>query len=404
MIKNGVFALADCNDKGSLNKKFVIVEAITDSQVSTYVCSCDDVLRRSKFTALDEGRLNLCDSNAHCVHIEETIKLFSDSLSTSVDNDDSIVRLTSKLLASYCDNTRTYGILTEGPRSMKCLTCNTKVTSCVHMRAYKNNAMDHGFDPSSRKVAEEFSCISSAPISYPLDDDDAHKFTMYATGSWQYPDHLVPSDVSMTCEHGNGFDRRDPIEQQWILHKDAVIHTKLASIPCVTFYRPSLGDCSCYRSYDGASDLLLNLDNKHLFSYLWVYDILHDTQETRYPLAAAFRSANRTRTTCGLGPLGAHCYNYLRVAYNCFLRLLDLDFTHLFDCDICGKDVDCVIMDGIMMGSRQDLVPNYDTSTPASTAVIPECSIADRVFLVNVASRKKLATYAGLCRIASWKV
>ena len=59
--------------------------------------------------------------------------------------------------------------------------------------------------------------------------------------------------------------------------------------------------------------------------------------------------------------------------------------------------MDCVIMDGIMMGSRQDLAPLYYSPSPPST-VIPECEMKDRVFLLNVAARKKLSAYAGLHR------
>ena len=159
------------------------------------------------------------------------------------------------------------------------------------------------------------------------------------------------------------------------------------------YYRPSLGDCNCRLTYDGRDDLLLNLDNNQLFSYVWLFDILHDSQETRYPLAAAFRSANRTRSACGMGPLGyPHMYNCLRVAYNCFLRLLALNFESLFECHECGPDVDSVIMDGIMMGSRQDLLPAYDMPEPGLVE-IPEMPKDERVFVSDTRARKLLAPY-----------
>ena len=58
--------------------------------------------------------------------------------------------------------------------------------------------------------------------------------------------------------------------------------------------------CKIIVTYDEAPDLLLNVDNKHLLSYTWLFDILHDIQETRFPLAAAFRSTKQTRKVCSL--------------------------------------------------------------------------------------------------------
>ena len=400
VIRNGVYALPDCDEKGNINKKFVIVELVKDDCTTTYVCSCDKSRRSNVLSAFDEHKLDSekLQTTAHCIHIQEATKLFQEDTCDTPGDPATIFRLTSKLLASYCESSRTFGVLTEGPKSMKCLTCTSKVTSCAHMKAYKIKAMDHGFDPNSRKVTDDFVCISTDPVMYPLQDEEASKFIKYTSGALKYPQHLVPDfDASHTCSHGFQFDSRDPVEQKWIWSQEAHIHMKHVSLTSATYFRPSLGDCSCAMSYDGANDLLLNLDNKHLFTYSWLFDILHDTQETRYPLAAAFRSANRTRTICGQGPLGDHCYNLLRVSYNCFLRLLDFDFPQLFNCHHCGTDVECVIMDGIMMGSRQDLLPHFDRPEISKT-IIPECSLDDRVFLNNATARRNLSAYAGLSR------
>ena len=132
--------------------------------------------------------------------------------------------------------------------------------------------------------------------------------------------------------------------------------------------------------------------------YNWLFDILHDTQETRYPLAAAFRSANRTRKVCGLKALLEYQYTNLRLAYNAFIRLLDLNFPELFQCPERGPDVDCVIMDGIIMGCRQAVMPPAGDRSLDNLAQIPECSISDRVLIANVNSRRKLAKYASIVK------
>ena len=51
--------------------------------------------------------------------------------------------------------------------------------------------------------------------------------------------------------------------------------------------------------------------NGNLYAYSWLFDILHNTQETRYTLAAAFRFSNRTRKICGCGPLQKYQYDKL---------------------------------------------------------------------------------------------
>jgi hypothetical protein len=395
-VTETVFALADCNEQGHLTKKFVIVERLSKN---IHVCSCDLDKRAELIAACDTNMSESATGTMNCIHIQEVRKLTDDESSVSQSNEQNhIFRLTDTLLVSYCDSSQTYGVLAEAPRSMKCLTCTVKVTTCPHMKSYKHYAMDEGFDPLAKKATDIFTCISSRVIEYPLPDIDTTKFSNYASGFEQYPTHLVPPfDPKDICSHGHSFQDGDPISESWVANKKVYVHLKHVSMEAKLYYRPSNGKCSCKLDYDGRNDLLLNLNGKHLFSYAWLFDILHDTQETRYPLAAAFRSACRTRAVCGGNPLPDSCYDLLRHAYNCFLRLLDLDFSELFECSKCGTDVDCVIMDGIMMGSRKDLVPDYN-SPLADLPLIDECSISDRVFLTNVTARKKLASYAALER------
>ena len=47
-----------------------------------------------------------------------------------------------------------------------------------------------------------------------------------------------------------------------------------------------------------------------------------------------------------------------------------------------------------MMGSRKDLLPNFEMP-PAPSIQVQECNIEDRVFVCNTVTRKLLSTYAG---------
>ena len=253
-----------------------------------------------------------------------------------------IWRLSTSLIAVYCKNTDTYGILSETARSVKYVTCRQKVTTCVHVSWYKSNATEQGFTLPIR-TEMGLRCISSQPVPYPLKESDKEVFEKY-TVHGSFPRQLIPDySQSNLCEHGYRFNEGDPVDAGWIANAEATTITKHASAPVVTYYRPTTGKCSCRQYYDGRRELLLNLDNRRIFPYNWLFDILHDTQETRYLLAAAFRSANRTRTVCGQGPLLKYEYDQLRVAYNCFLRLLDMDFELIYHCDTCKDNVDYII-------------------------------------------------------------
>ena len=126
------------------------------------------------------------------------------------------------------------------------------------------------------------------------------------------------------CTHGIHLDDMDPQKKGRILSSEAyIMHICLTCNDCLYHILPT----SCRELW------LQNLPwqlyrsaalpkQQTYFTYNWLFDILHDTQETRYPLAPAFQSASHSRSVWGLGPLSyPYMYSNLRVAYNCFLRL-----------------------------------------------------------------------------------
>ena len=306
--------------------------------------------------------------------------------------------LTDQLIAVYSQTDGSYGILSQTTRETKCLKCTANVRSCVHVKAfhsYKSKDIDSNEDNQENMITQDINkSISVEKIPYPFQTaDDIDKFSGYLSGRLEYPSILIPSyDKNRLCEcdHQNYFS--EVAEQE---KKKAWLHLPHISFECTVYSRPVRGGCGCRQFYDGRTDLILNLDNKHMFPYTWLFEILHNTQETKFPLHAAFRSAKRTRVVLRQRPLlTRNHYEKLRQSYNCFLRLLNMNFEKYFECPKCKKDVDTIIMDGIMMGCRKDLVPKFQTPQKPDIQ-IKECSIEDRVFIRNPSTRSLLSNWAG---------
>ena len=299
-----------------------------------------------------------------------------------------------------------------GKKQFKCLICISGNTKCSHVerlrlflnepRENNENLQEFGFEENEPRNNDEYlqeaKCKSSEKISYPLQGDDITKFKYNLSGN-PYPTKLIPKFNSSTkCKHENSFDSASPVSKGWVSTDKARIHYAFTSILCVVYYRPTQGNaCNCILEYDGRDDHLLYLDKNNLFSYAWLFDILHNTQETRFPLAAAFRSANRTRYICGQEVLKGYMRDKLRIAYNCFIRLLDIDFKSVFKCNHCADHCHTVIMDGIVMGCPKDKMPDMPAlSTDENSHVVAECEMAERVFISDHKIRKMLSTYAGV--------
>ncbi|CAH1248599.1 Hypp8286 [Branchiostoma lanceolatum] len=114
--------------------------------------------------------------------------------------------------------------------------------SCSHVAKYKEWCEDRGVDSN-------------------------HVFADSSEANFE--SNLVPDLPSEECEHGHD---RDPVAQQWTQHVGVCIYTRYANItyypapdgqrlPRVVYYRPTVGECVCRHQYDGAADLLHNIDN-----------------------------------------------------------------------------------------------------------------------------------------------
>ena len=383
-ITGNIFALLDedHNSQRALSKKYVILQRVYNQELEEedYICSC---------------------KKGECLHIKAISTLItSDNISDSYHLDSfEYEYLTRQLIGIYCKEDNTYSILSKTARELKCLKCPKNVRSCVHVNAFNiyksENEDENDGEDTQVNVRDQdiYRSISEEKIPYPFEAiDDIEKFTSYVSGHLKHPTILIPEYFeNKTCAHGSYFSRTaEP------LNKQSWIHFPHFSLECTVYFRRAYGcvhDCRQY--YDGRSDLILNLNNKHLYSYTWLIDILHNTQETRFPLHAAYRSAKRTRSVCGIKHrLKRSDYNNMRKAYNCFLRLLEIDFQGLYQCPKCSNDVDTIIMDGIMMGCRKDLMPTFK-QPQIPDIQIKECSISERIFIRSAKTRMLLSKWAG---------
>lgn len=209
-------------------------------------------------------------------------------------------KLTDNLIAVYCQCDNSYSILSKTAIETKCLKCRKCVKSCVHMTAYNTYKIGIEDDQEHLPTQELYRSISVEKIPYPFKDaDDIDNFLGYASGKFGYPSQLIPAyDENMKyLQHSNSFSKVAEPEK-----KKAWLHLPHTSLECAIYSRAANG-CSCRQYYDGRSDLILNLNNKHLYCYSWLFDILHNTRETRFPLHVAYRSAKFThdmwaKTSC----------------------------------------------------------------------------------------------------------
>ena len=336
-----------------------------------------------------EGGSLICHcGTANCLHLQEAINIWQND--TTTDSNSAYATVWKQcedlhLIGVYSEKNKTYSVVTKSlpGNTITCLTCKHPNTRCCHVKAYREMYPTVYTSP-------EFICISSDKIPYRMEGDDKLKYLEPP------PRHLIPKySPTKECDHGNKYDHHCPYTNKWTIssrHKPQ-IHDARQSIICTVYYRPTIGACECQQSYDGRHDLLLNLDNSNFFTYAWLFDYMHFTQETRLPLAAFFRAVNRSRENGPGDLLKSYMEDKLRLAYNCFIRLLDLDFLDLYKCRVCKDNVKEIVIDGIQMGCLHGKMPPKPAG-PGNRPIINEVN-SQRVYVKTPETRTMLAKYAG---------
>ena len=371
-LRTGIYALPDCDEIGKLTIKYVIIEVENRNNLSTYKCSCesDNCLHVNELKVLPEPN---CAFNEE---IEEYTHTY----------------LEGNLFGVYCKTDNSYSILSCTESMLKCLKCLSNVKHCKHVAFFLDNGgYDYEKVRNTRK-ATEFTSISTSSIPYHMDDPvDRENFKGYVKNVKSYPTELIPlfNESTKCSDHGNIFDKDKTI----VMH-EAQLHLPHDSEKVPIHYRPAVG-CLCRQHYDGRYQLLLNVDNYHVFPYTWLFDILHNTQSNHYTLYGAVAAVNQTRAVSDMGRLTEHTYKKLRYAYNCFVRRLEFNYSSAYRCEVCGPNPKRVGMDGLCMGGRKDLLP-FTTVEELPNVEVKGSTIEQQVFVRKKEVRNQLKQYANL--------
>ena len=83
-------------------------------------------------------------------------------------------------------------------------------------------------------------------------------------------------------------------------------------------------------------------------------------------------------------------YHTIYVAWNAFLRLMEINYPQCFSCPICRDTPDTVIIDGVTLGTVKELPPE---SLPTDNTISQYVPISRRVWVSNPRVRKLLQNY-----------
>ena len=83
-------------------------------------------------------------------------------------------------------------------------------------------------------------------------------------------------------------------------------------------------------------------------------------------------------------------YHILYLAWNAYLRLIDIDYKRNLSCPICDTNPETVIFDGVTLGTIRG-IPN--DNQPKETIVIPHIPIEKRIWISNPRLRRTLKQY-----------
>ena len=212
----------------------------------------------------------------------------------------------SPFRAAVYDGTQ-YGIVVRNRYGSKvqyrCMSCAGQSRKCSHVATFMEWAeqLEEGSqllleNEDSSEQSPRYPSVSKETIPYPLTEQQQELHDKYESGL-AFPDELIPPYVpEKKCIHGNKYSDRDPVQSNWVSCANSVVYKFTSTITSNTrkvYYRPSVGSCGCRQEYDGQSELLFNLDNKHLFYHGFLFSYLHLMLEGRNPLVSYLRACQR---------------------------------------------------------------------------------------------------------------
>ena len=285
----------------------------------------------------------------YCIHVQSLVSLLSSGEICHTEPSVGILS-TEPFLVSvyYCTNhglikcTRVCGIT-----RYHCSTCPSSIPNCNHLEVFKEwEAENYILEPeqASMDEASKFPSISQHRIPYPLPEHLRRLHDVYEAGEQSLPNVLVPGyNPDQRCKHGNVFSSEDPFFSGWVASSEVIVYKYSVIITSATrklYCRPAQGGCNCRSFYDEQDDILFN---KHLFIYGLLFQYLHLMIEGKNPLAALHRSTGWCHGVLGTTQPPT-TLKILRSAWNAFTRLLDLKFSGNFQCPVCGRSPETIMM------------------------------------------------------------
>ncbi|XP_072021477.1 uncharacterized protein [Amphiura filiformis] len=435
-LESGQCILADCDiGTGHLKATHVILDkktfhcVVEGLQTVIYLCRCphgasqrDRLMPMCGLLASDFYDFLYQETSQQCCHAEAAARIFdfenvtryvpAATLPTQVLPNIQQLSLEPLLVAVETD--AGLQLLQHNRTKNIVCTCQQGKRHCVHKKLYDEWLAEQSIETDVSAPTDQlrdrrsvFMCISKEKVKTPLSPVQQELYRKYESGQKSFPVHLIPHISDETgCKHGHLWDSADPVEHGWVVGK-ATIYKEGCSMthmcqdgieqPITVYYRPSTGDCNCRLDYDGYHDLLLNLNNTDMVYYGVLFSYLHHMLEGRNPLAACHRAYSHSHIFLS----GTKCIplHKLRLAWNSFARLLDIEWTTGFVCPQCGDQPRIIVCDGTMLGCRKDLLHRLECETP-STEQTPMVGSKhrDRVYIADAKTRKLLAKYASLSK------
>ncbi|XP_070549698.1 uncharacterized protein [Ptychodera flava] len=353
------YVVSDCDKStGILRKgKYYVVQrklsfsnAHNNQSVTIVTCNCEDgsvqadrLEQIEKTVHHDFDDFIAREKRKYCIHSQAVDNLESSSEETLITESESVgVDILSEdplLAAISMESVHLIHLKSSSVgKKLACMTCRYGTSDCDYVSVFRTwcEQTEKAVPESERQEPHRshFQYISYVPIPYPMSEELKAVYTQQENGKSPFPCYLVPTiptsdSINHTCQHGSSWSTEDPVDKNWFVGggvvykegctKSEVHHSGEVKTIKVCF-RPTTGECQCRLYYDGQKDLLFNSNNCDFIHYGFLYTYLHLMLEARNP-AYAEKHATLTMSSVFL-PL-----HKLRVAWNGFARLLDIDWS-----------------------------------------------------------------------------
>ncbi|XP_022288437.2 uncharacterized protein LOC111100644 isoform X2 [Crassostrea virginica] len=424
--------------KKTHNEKYVLLERrsfkFKDGDCRwIYWCQCNENRARA-ISSLDHHLIRayteFSSLDKECIHVEVAKKIFDryDSVHdieppSEADRgtcDDHGYSLGGNILYEVPDakliccggvTCQRFGLVTFEKRSVSCLSCCYR--NCLHVStmkeviANKEETLYHELiekftsgvpseTPETTKSVYKQKLISQKRIPFFRCDELSDMLKNLQLNEFG---PLLPEDV--ICKHcsGNLVDG-DPVQNNWIAYDCALIVTNNTMQYVKSYYRPCTV-CDSVSLFEGQSKGLLNMG-----TYLVGYDVLrsymHSFLHGKRPLYTFYQCWCDVHLDLGNTQIQEFSYQRLRIAWHCFLSLLDIDNSQGFSCPHCGGDEtppQTIVCDGTSLSFQRRMWDWKENAGTDNVLHLSSSKYSERTFIPDGALRKLLNRYSGDGRV-----